>query len=63
MYKNPLNADLIDLRKFYKLEGDWSRPQAKLPEMPTMDINPKSPFALQDADDGDIVKFKQNKVK
>jgi len=50
MYANPLKADLNDLRQFYKLAGEWSRPHAKLPDMPTMDINPKEPLTKQEVE-------------
>lgn len=50
MDKNPLDADLNNLRQFYKLAGLWSRPHAKLPDMPTMDINPKEPLTMQEVE-------------
>ncbi|HRU39225.1 MAG TPA: hypothetical protein P5511_05050 [Candidatus Goldiibacteriota bacterium] len=50
MEKNPLDADLNDLRQFYELAGLWSRPHAKLPDMPAMDINPKEPLTMKEVE-------------
>lgn len=50
MDKNPLDADLNDLRQFYKLAGLWSRPHAKLPDIPTMDINPQEPLTMKEVE-------------
>jgi hypothetical protein len=50
MDKNPLDADLNDLRQFYKLAGLWSRPHAKLPDMPNIDINPKEPLTMREVE-------------
>jgi len=50
IYADPLNADLNDLRHIEKLTGGWTKPHAKLPDMPAIDINPKEPLSMKEVE-------------
>ncbi|MEE9238977.1 MAG: SWIM zinc finger family protein [Thermodesulfobacteriota bacterium] len=47
MYKNPINADLETLRIAAEERGSWSRPHARLPNMPRFSSDNQKPLSLR----------------
>jgi hypothetical protein len=48
MYRDPLNADLDVLRIASSERGSWSRPHARLPNMPKIETDKNKPLSLNE---------------
>lgn len=48
LYQNPLKANLEVLRLASSESGSWSRPHARLPNIPRIEKNPKTPLTLKE---------------